>query len=40
MIQKSMGLLCMIRSWCMKGTMEHEESDVHKKMIDHGEMKV
>ena len=24
--------------WRIKGTMTHEESDVRKEMVDHGEM--
>ena len=37
-IQETRRLCHVIRMWRIKGTMTHEESDVHKEMVDHGEM--
>ena len=28
----------MTRTWCMKGTVRHEESDMYKKMVNEGDM--
>ena len=37
-IQETRRLWHAVRMWWIKGTMTHEESDVHKEMVDHGEM--
>ena len=37
-IQETRRLWHVIRMWRIKGTMTYEESDVHKEIVDHGEM--